>query len=90
MRILKVLIWSGLCVAAGVALASVRVDGHTPWERLQKGVKQQGPALDKAKGTVSDVYDEAKKKLSRSDDAPTEQHSDEDKEAINRLVAHRK
>ena len=77
MRILKVLVWTGLCVAAGVALATVHVQGRTPLDHLQHGWKQ-APGLEKVKGLAS------------KDEAPTERHSEEDKESVNRLLARRK
>ncbi len=93
MRIIKVLLWSAACVGLGIFISSYKVDGKTPVQHLERGWKQK-PGLDEVKEDVSSAIDGAKKKLTVKDktpvDAPTEQHSDEDKEAVNRLLARRK
>jgi len=91
MGFLKVIVWSALCIGLGLFLGTLRFDGHTPVEHAERtfGKKVKAPSLDEVKEDVADAFDSAKKKLSAKD-APTEKHSVEDKEAVNRLIARRK
>ncbi len=92
MRIIKILIWSAACVGLGIFVSNYKFDGKTPVQHLERGWKQK-PGLDEVKEDVSSAIDGAKKKLTvkeKAVEAPTEQHSEEDKEAVNRLLARRK
>lgn len=90
MSFLRVFLWSACCVAAGIALATVEVSGHTPWEHARRAVGTvPAPKLDSLKEGAQDAMDAAKKKLSVKDEAPTERHSDADREAVNQILARR-
>jgi hypothetical protein len=76
MGFIRFLIWTSMCIALGIFVASWEIDGRTPLQHMRqiwKGVPVE---------TV-------KKKLAAPNAAPTETHSAEDKDAINRLVAKR-
>ena len=70
-----------MCIALGIFVASYEVDGRTPaqhFKQIWKGVPKVDPGIvDKAK------------KLAVPDKAPTETHSDADRDAVNRIVAKR-
>ena len=91
MGILNVLVWSSLCIGLGIFLGTHSFDGHTAVEHAQKamGGKVKAPTLTEVKDDVEEAIDSAKKKLA-SKDAPTEKHTLEDKDAVNRLIARRK
>ena len=48
------------------------------------------PNLEEVKENVGEAIDSAKKKLTAKDEAPTERHTTEDRDAVNRLIARRK
>lgn len=89
MGILRVIIWSGLCVGLGIVISTAKVDGRTPVEHLQRQWRH-APSVDDVKDGLDDAFDGAKKKLSSADERPTEQHSKQDKEALNQILARRK
>jgi hypothetical protein len=85
MGFIRFLLWTGICIGLGIFAASYEVDGKTPMQHL-KAIYQATPhsvegTLDKAKKAVATARQEAA--------APTEQHSEADRDAINRLVAKR-
>lgn len=88
MGLIRFVVWTGLCVALGVWLGTGQVAGKTPLEHAQRMWKGNGPAIEKdAKELVTDV----KKKVA-SATAPTgpkEQHSAEDRAAIDDIIAKR-
>ena len=92
MGILRTLIWSSLCIGLGVFLGSHSFSGHTAVEHAERALqgKLKAPKLEDVKENVEEAIDSAKKKLSAKDDAPTEKHSSEDRDAVNRLIARRK
>ena len=91
MGILKVIVWSSVCIGLGIFLGTHSFDGHTAVEHAQRamGGKVKAPSLTEVKGDVEDAIDAAKKKLSAKD-VPTEKHTLEDKDAVNKLIARRK
>jgi hypothetical protein len=92
MGILRTLIWSSLCIGLGVFLGSHSFSGHTAVEHAERALqgKVKAPRLDEVKENVEEAIDAAKKKLSTKDEGPTERHSTEDRDAVNRLIARRK
>lgn len=85
MGILRTVIWSALCIGLGIFLGTHDFGGKTAVEHAEVAMK------GKKLADVEDAFESAKKKLSTKDPAaPTEKHSDEDKEAVNRLIARRK
>jgi hypothetical protein len=91
MGILKTIVWSALCIGLGIFLGTHSFGGRTALEHAERsfGGKVKPPSLDEVKDDVEDAIDSAKKKLSAKD-APTEKHTLEDKEAVNKLIARRK
>ena len=90
MGILKFIVWTGTCVALGVWLGGVELHGHTPLQHLERAWKTSAPRLDKVKDGAEELVDEVKKKVSSKDGArPTEQHTTEDRDAIEKLIAKR-
>ena len=90
MGILRTLVWTSLCIALGVFLGTHSFSGHTAVEHAERALKGKAPKLEEVREDVEEAIDTAKKKLSSKDPAPTEQHSVEDRVAINRIIARRK
>ena len=92
MGILRTVIWSSLCIALGVFLGSHSFSGHTALEHAERALhgKVKAPKLEEVKEDVEEAFESAKKKLSSKDEAPTEKHSSEDRDAVNRIIARRK
>jgi hypothetical protein len=91
MGFLKVFIWSALCIGLGIFLGTHDFGGSTAVEHAQKqlGGKVKAPTLTEVKEDLADAIDSGKKKLAVKD-APTEKHTSEDKDAVNKLIARRK
>ena len=91
MGILRFLVWTTLCVGLGIFIGTVEFGGQTTWERARGVWKQQGPRMDKVKDGAEDLMDKAKKKVSTAPEAaPKERHSDEDRQAIDAIIARKK
>ncbi len=82
MGFIRFIIWTSMCIALGIFVASYEVDGKTPMQHVRAIWKATPHSVE---GTI----EKAKKQISARDDAPTEQHSDADKDAVNRLLAKR-
>ena len=79
MGFIRFLLWTSMCIGLGIFVASWEVDGKTPvqhFKQIWKGV----PAVP----SVAPMVDKVKKLA-----APTETHSEQDRDAVNRLVAKR-
>ena len=89
MGFLKVIIWTAACIGLGIFLATHSIEGRTAVEHAEKAFKgKKAPSLDEVKGDVETAIESAKQKLASKE--PTEKHSVEDKEAVNKLIARRK
>lgn len=77
MGFIRFLLWTSMCIALGIFVASWEVDGRTPLQHM-KQIWKNAPSVP---------MDKVKKLASPN---PTETHTDEDREAVNRLVAKRK
>ena len=88
--IVKFVVWTSCAVGLGIFLASYEVDGKTPVEHAQKLFKQQKVPgkLDQVKEGVEGAIEDARKHVG-SKAAPTEHHSESDKNAIDALLAKR-
>jgi hypothetical protein len=83
MGFIRFLLWTSLCIGLGIFAASYEVDGKTPVQHVKQIWKQSPHSVE---GTI----EKAKKSLvSHEETGPSEQHSDSDRDAINRLVAKR-
>lgn len=90
MALLKFIVWTGICLAIGVWFGGQELQGHTAVQHLQRAWKASSPKLDKVKDGAEDLIDDVKKKVSTKDAArPTEQHTTEDRDAIEKLIAKR-
>lgn len=84
----RFLVWTILCVGLGIFLGTVDLGGQTAWERARGAWKQQGPRMEKVKDGAEDLVDKAKKKVSSSPDPqPKERHSEEERQAIDAIIA---
>ena len=92
MGILRTLIGAALCIGLGIFLGSHSFSGHTAVEHAERALhgKVKAPKLEEVKENVEEAIDSAKKKLSAKEDGPTEKHSTDDRDAVNRLIARRK
>ncbi len=100
MGFLKFLVWTGCAVGLGVFLATGDIDGRTPLEYVQRawkrhvqpsGVERQ---VDRVKDGVRDAVDEARDAVNRKTKqavaAPRERITNEDRAAIDRIIAQTK
>lgn len=82
MGFIRFLLWTSMCIGLGIFIGTWEIDGKSPAQHFKQIMKSAPsvpmPSLDQVK------------KLASSGAAPTESHSEEDREAINRLVAKRK
>ncbi len=85
------MIWSALCIGLGIFLGTHRFDGRTAVEHAERsmGGKVKAPSINEVKAGVEEAIDAAKKKLAATE-VPTEKHTPQDKEAVNKLIARRK
>jgi hypothetical protein len=82
-------LWLTAGVALGIALATVKVDGHTCWQHTQKAWSQYAsPAVNDAEEHLVNAVGDAKDRLTRST-TPHEHHSKNDRAALNKLIARR-
>lgn len=90
MALLKFIGWTSTCVMLGVWVGSFEFGGRTPMQHMQRAWKSSAPKLEKVKDHAEDLVDEVKKKVSTKDAArPTEHHTSEDRDAIEKLIAKR-
>ncbi len=64
MGIIKFIVWTTLCVGAGIFLAGFEFKGRTPLQHLEREWHSNSPKLDKVKDGAEDLVDDVKKKLS--------------------------
>jgi hypothetical protein len=76
-------LWTVAAVGFGIFLASAQIDGQTPMEHAQRAWKRKvNPSkVDQLKNGLRDAID------SVSDKKPTERYLEDEREAIERLVA---
>lgn len=83
MGFLRFLVWTTMCIGLGLFAAGWEIDGRTPVQHLRqiwKGAPSSvAPVVDKVKHLAAPV----------TAAAPTETHTDADRDAVNRLVAKR-
>lgn len=84
MGLLRRLFWAVGLVALGAVLATVQVSGKTSLQHLGEVVS--GPVWHAVKTGFESAYDKARAALASK---PVEQHSPEDREALNKLIAKR-
>jgi len=88
MGLLRFVVWTGLCVALGVWMGTGRVAGKTPLQHAESAWKGHAPALDEVKKEAKELAGDVKKKVAAAD-GPKEQHTAEDRAAIDDIIARR-
>lgn len=89
MGALRFLLWTGLCVGAGIAMASVEVGGRTPVSHLERLWRHQAPRLEKVKEAGVEVVDEVKRKVASAPAEPKESHGKADRAAVDEIISRR-
>ena len=100
MGLLKSVVWTACAVGLGVFLAKGDVDGRTPLDHMERAwkrnvhpsqVERMKDGMDRMKDGLEDALDEAKDAVGRkTEGAPRERITAEDREAVNRLIAQKK
>jgi hypothetical protein len=101
MGFLKFLVWTGCAVGLGVFLATANIDGRSPLEYAQRQWKrhvqpgQVDRQVDRVKDGLTDALDEAESAVKRTTKqvaapAPRERITQEDRAAIDRIIAQKK
>jgi hypothetical protein len=96
MGFLKFLVWTGCAVGLGVFLATGQIDGRTPLDYAQRAWKRhvQPTQVERVKGELRDALDEARDAVNRTTKqavaAPRERITNEDRAAIDRIIAQKK
>jgi hypothetical protein len=100
MGLLKFLVWTGCAVGLGIFLAKGQIDGRSPLDHMERAWKRNvSPSqmdrmkdgMDRVKGGLEDALDDAKEAVGKkTDSAPRERITAEDREAVNRLIAQKK
>jgi len=89
MRLLITLVWTVSCVFAGIALATIEVDGRTPWQHAQRLWKSDGErVVDDVKKKVSGAAKDVKE-LAATKERPLDRHSADERDALEKLIANR-
>ena len=83
MRFLIWLVWTAACLAVGIGLGTVKVDGATAWDRMSSAWTREEPELRQRLG------DAHQKLLGKLNERPTEKHTSEDRDGLNKLIARR-
>ena len=87
MGIIRTCVWTGMAVGLGVALATVEVGGKTPVQ-LARVAWRSSEAGDWLRDRADDAVDRARGALGQPQ-KPRERHSDEDRAALDRIIAKR-
>ena len=93
MGTLKFLVWTTCAVGLGIFLAKGEVGGRTPLEHMERSWKRnvRPTQVDRLKDGLQDALDEAKDAVSRkTESGPRERITDEDRAAVNRIIAQKK
>ncbi|OJT26052.1 hypothetical protein BO221_09485 [Archangium sp. Cb G35] len=96
MGFLKFLVWTGCAVGLGVFLAIGEIDGRTPMEYAQREWKRhvQPTKVEQVKDELRDALDDAKETVTRTTKkaaaAPRERITNEDRAAIDKIIAQKK
>lgn len=100
MGILKFLVWTACAVGLGIYLATGQIDGRTPLNHMEKAwkratrpsqVEKVKDGVDRVKDGLEGALEEAKDAVGKkTEPAPRERITAEDREAVNRLIAQKK
>ena len=87
MGFIRTCVWMAMAVGLGIALATVEVGGRTPWQQARSAWRTS-EAGDWLRDRADDAIDRAKGALGQPP-KPRERHSDEDRAALDRIIAKR-
>jgi len=89
MGFLKFVVWTACCIALGIYVSTARYEGGTPLEQLERVWRRHVPAapMTALRSEVKGAVESAKAAVSPA--RPSERHTPEDREAVNRLIARR-
>lgn len=93
MGFLKFLVWTVCAVGLGIFLAKGEIGGRTPLEHMERTWQRSNvrpPRMERLKDGLEDALDNAKDAVSRKTDAPRERITEEDRAAVNRIIAQKK
>ena len=92
MGFLKFLVWTVCAVGLGIFLAKGEIGGRTPLEHMERTWQRnvRPTRMDRLKDGLEDALDNAKDAVSRKADAPRERITEEDRAAVNRIIAQKK
>ena len=87
MALLRFLLWTAACVAAGIFCGTYDVGGGTPWQHAQRRWEADAPSL-------AALHAEARGWMEKADPQagarpPTEHHSAKEKAAVEALITRR-
>jgi hypothetical protein len=86
MRTLSFLLWTTCSVGLGIWLATVPVGGRTPWEHARHLWAESGLSLP----SLAMLHAPSKAAPAEGRAAPriAERHTEQERDAVNRLIAH--
>lgn len=87
MGFVRTCVWTVVAVGAGIAVATVEVGGRTPLA-YARSVWRSSEASDWLRDRTDDAVDRARGALGQPQ-KPRERHSDEDRAALDRIIAKR-
>jgi len=87
MGFIRSCVWTAVAVGVGIALATVDVGGKTPLA-LARAAWERSEAADWFRDRADDAVDRARGALGQPQ-KPRERHSDEDRAALDRIIAKR-
>ena len=87
MGFVRTCVWTVLAVGAGIAMATVEVGGKTP-VAYARAAWRSSEASDWLRDRADDAVDRARGALGQPQ-KPRERHSDEDRAALDRIIAKR-
>ena len=87
MGFIRTCVWMAMAVGLGIALATVEVGGGTPWQHARSAWRSS-EAGEWLRDRADDAVDRAKGALGQPQ-KPRERHSDEDRAALDRIIAKR-
>jgi hypothetical protein len=87
MGFIRTCVWMAVATGLGIALATVEVGGRTPWQHARSAWRTS-EAGDWLRDRADDAVDRARGALGQPQ-KPRERHSDEDRAALDRIIAKR-
>lgn len=87
MGVVRSVVWTVGAVSVGIALATVEVGGKTPLAHAQAAWRR-GDASEWLRDRADDAVDRARGALGQTQ-RPRERHTDDDRAALDRIIAKR-